>query len=248
MALTDINGLAKKYNVRRLTIKRWCQRARIKLKRHGKLLLADADHLERWLGTGAAKSTASRPRGAVLRWAKAPSWPGEAAHGKRTKRGAPRIGMKTTEDAWWLIILQRGSLPDNELDESGRPAALACSGEALARDYAERFGLDLSAASARRALQTSIGLFLKRVVPGFGAFNANRGGKRYRVYLFGDLDKCREAFAQHVGKQLAWAPRERGPGDFPEMRGWVLSERGKAQAEQESCGRTDLAKSSGAKN
>jgi hypothetical protein len=117
-----------------------------------------------------------------------------------------KIASPGPEDAWWLDILKGGQLPHKASDaEPGK-----CPGRALYDDYIEHAG---KRGVNRRSIETVIGIFLLKTVPGLkshpgtftikdsNAFNGTIKG-RGAIYEFPALDECRNAFAQTLRQPI----------------------------------------------
>lgn len=201
--------LALEYGVKHLTLKRWCQRGQLRLRRKGRLLMVDPEQLRAFLATGTQKSTARQRRGAPLRWDKPPAWPQPAD--AKPAPAAPAYTQQTPELAWWLSVLMAGRLPANDIGPRG-PSATACPITALFDDYALRMGVDVEGKALRTA-QTRLGAFLRQVVPQLSTVYRSRGGHRFTIYLFPQLDACRALFDERSGSgrlipwdaALAWS-------------------------------------------
>jgi hypothetical protein len=122
---------------------------------------------------------------------------------------------------WWLDVLHRGVLPG---DTQGQGVATA---DGLYADYiahAQRVGV------ARRAIETELGTFLARVVPGLvRERRMDASGARRRLIAFPALAVCRAAFAESLGRhrsvvtwpdaQHAWNSWLTSPTDRPSSGG-----------------------------
>ena len=117
-----------------------------------------------------------------------------------------KLASMTPEQGWWMDVLQSGRLPwgcglDNE-----------CPATFLFERYIEHAG---KRGGGRRSIETRVGLFLKRVVPGLikreATFTNYKGGTESgSVYEFPDLKTCREHFAQQLQQEITWD----GPADW----------------------------------
>jgi hypothetical protein len=106
-----------------------------------------------------------------------------------------KVASMTPEQGWWLDTLSRGELP------WGCDRAGDCPAERLFDRYVEHAK---RSGSRRRAIETTIGMFLNKVAPGL---RKNRGGG-YRapngdwvvgtVYEFPPLAECRAAFTERM--------------------------------------------------
>jgi uncharacterized protein DUF5906/TOTE conflict system primase-like protein len=109
-----------------------------------------------------------------------------------------------TEEGWWLDVLERGQLP------WGVGFANGCAKDLLFDryiDHANKRGV------RRRSIQTLIGIFLKRMVPGlrsrvgpYRGYNAIDmvGG----IYEFPSLKACRASFDKLMGQPREWSEVE----------------------------------------
>ena len=118
-----------------------------------------------------------------------------------------KLSSLTAEQGWWLDILKSGELPRG-CDEGGR-----CPCHTLFDRYitkAIRQGI------RRRAIETQIGMFLNKYVPGLqkhkGDYRRWDGMKNVDdygwLYVFPSLKACREAFGKRLGQAIAWEDEE----------------------------------------
>ncbi|HWY14263.1 MAG TPA: DUF5906 domain-containing protein [Rhizomicrobium sp.] len=119
-----------------------------------------------------------------------------------------KIASLTTEQGWWLDILQSARLP------WGVGYANGCAKEMLFDRYVEHAN---KRGVKRRSIQTQIGIFLKRTVPELrtreGQFKSYNGLKMQGyIYEFPPLSRCRAAFESLVGQRIDWI----GPGEWLE--------------------------------
>lgn len=102
----------------------------------------------------------------------------------------------TVLDRWWYERLHAGVFPQTS---TGWPRQLAA--REVMRDV-EDFGFAIG--SRGRSLETQVGKFLKRMVPGLQ--HTRPGGKR--SYVFPPLADCRAAFDRATGVSWEWASDE----------------------------------------
>lgn len=100
---------------------------------------------------------------------------------------------------WWLDVLQRGVLPGDKAGIGEAPRA------AVYADYIEHAK---TVGISRRAIETEIGLYLKRAAPGVTEGRAlipRAGGEaaRPRTYVLPTLAQCRRAFAESLGSHAS---------------------------------------------
>jgi Family of unknown function (DUF5906) len=106
-----------------------------------------------------------------------------------------KVSSMTAEEGWWLDLLVRGQLPG--YGEEG-VSSHECRTNSLFDDYinhAQRRG------ARRRQIDTTIGMFLRKVVPGEVPSRRDDGG---RIYQFPPLPECRSFFAKRMGTELHW--------------------------------------------
>lgn len=106
-----------------------------------------------------------------------------------------KLASLPPEQGWWLDVLQAGQLPDCE-EEAGR-----CRSAKLFDDYvqhANRVG------ARRRQIETRIGVFLRKMVPGLRKRETDHGV----VYEFPSLGKCRERFCDLISHDFDWGELE----------------------------------------
>lgn len=111
--------------------------------------------------------------------------------------------------AWWLDVLNRGSLPGDTLGAFGAGAAKTRA-DVLHMAYAEHAKL---LGVPRRASEMQLSEYLHRVVPALGRKRgseprANGGSDRPWLYVFPALAVCRIAFAAQYGRHadaVVWA-------------------------------------------
>jgi hypothetical protein len=123
-----------------------------------------------------------------------------------------KIASLTTEQSWWLDVLQEGKLP------RGAGLANGCAKEMLFDryiDHANRRGI------RRRSIQTQIGMFLNRMAPGLrsrtGAYRGYGSDMTGSIYEFPALCDCRTTFEKLIGEKVDW----KGPGEWLEAPGNV---------------------------
>jgi hypothetical protein len=108
-----------------------------------------------------------------------------------------KIVSMTAEQGWWFDLLSRGE-PPNKAVLGGDLEAHECWTADLFDDYldhAQRRGV------WRRRIETAIGMFLNKVVPG-GLRKTRRGD--VPIYQFPPLPECRAFFAKRLGTKLSW--------------------------------------------
>ena len=111
-----------------------------------------------------------------------------------------KIQSLRPDHGWWLDVLQKGRLPWG-CDEAGK-----CPTEKLFDDYvlhAQKVG------ARNRALETRLGIFLKKIVPGLQKYEGTYRGFNGRatsgmVYEFPSLAACRDAFTTQVKQTIPW--------------------------------------------
>lgn len=111
-----------------------------------------------------------------------------------------KIRSLTSSEAWWLDTLRSGRLP------WGAGANNRCPAEYLFDRYVAHAS---KAGARRREIETVIGMWLSKNVPGLRkldrTFKNYRGNEqRGSVYELPDLATCRKAFAQLVGQSISW--------------------------------------------
>jgi hypothetical protein len=136
------------------------------------------------------------------------------------------VATATAEQSWWFDVLSSGTLPYG-IDEPN-----ICPKGTLYQRYIRHARLQ---GVSRRQIETTIGIFLKKVV---GSELKNDEKKDYkvvdrhgrervengRVYRFLPLKACRERFAKAVGQQVSW--------NEPEAE-WQHEQRSMAMDEEE---------------
>jgi hypothetical protein len=119
-----------------------------------------------------------------------------------------KIASLSPEQGWWIDILKRGQLPHHTRDaQPGR-----CPGQMLYDDYIKHAK---EQGARRRAIETAIGIFLNKNVPGlasdvktytikdatnFESASSSRG----TVYIFPPLPECRRAFEEKLHQAVTW--------------------------------------------
>jgi hypothetical protein len=115
-----------------------------------------------------------------------------------------KVQSMNSEQGWWLDVLRRGILPGDWEGTGQAPK------EFVYRNYT-RHGQHRGV--LHRALETKLGMFLHKVVPGLTTSRAT-----YRVhpspystefrqggtYLFPSLAECRAAFEKQLNQELVW--------------------------------------------
>jgi len=114
-----------------------------------------------------------------------------------------KIESLTPEQAWWLDVLTSGRLP-------GRQGHFV-SKRALFDSYiahANKVGV------RRRAIETALGMFLRRSVPGLRTWQnqpfVDADGKEYQgnAYSFPSIGTCRRYFVEMLDQEIEWDDRE----------------------------------------
>jgi hypothetical protein len=111
-----------------------------------------------------------------------------------------KVASLNTEQSWWVDVLHRGQLP------WGTGFANGCSKDLLFDryiDHANKRGV------RRRSIQTQIGMFLSKMVPGLRARVAPYRGyngveMQGGIYEFPSLEICRASFEALVGQKIEW--------------------------------------------
>jgi hypothetical protein len=118
-----------------------------------------------------------------------------------------KISSLTSENAWWLDFLHRGELPWG-CDEPNQCPVAALFDRYI--HHAQKQG------TKRRAIETSLGIFLEKNVPGLlkmyimhkvRTFQGGAKETRGNVYTFPSLEDCRKAFATRMQQDLGWDAR-----------------------------------------
>ena len=117
-----------------------------------------------------------------------------------------KAASMTAEQGWWIDVLHSGKLP------SGCETAGHCPTQSLFEAYithANQRGV------RRRSIQTTLGIFLKKVAPGLrkreGTYRF--GGDRQAtgmIYEFPGLATCREHFEKMLQQEIDWS----GPNEW----------------------------------
>jgi len=111
-----------------------------------------------------------------------------------------KMASMLPHQGWLLDVLNSGRLPRG----CGVP------GECPAAYFFDHYVDHANKAGARRrAIETQIGTFLQRAVPGLrkrqGSYiNSQGGAERGSIYEFPDLDTCRKAFASLFQQEFPW--------------------------------------------
>jgi Family of unknown function (DUF5906) len=117
-----------------------------------------------------------------------------------------KLSSLDPEKGWWLDELERGELPWG-VEEAGKCPA---------RRLFDRYVMHASRRGARRrAIETQIGVFLTRFVPGLrkneGLYRHWDGSqmidRKGSIYTFPELAECRAAFAKAMQQDFAWNER-----------------------------------------
>jgi hypothetical protein len=116
-----------------------------------------------------------------------------------------KIRNLTPEQGWWLDILTRGELPGSSA-ENMYPAN-ECPCDMLFNNYihhAQQIGV------RRRALETSLGMFLRKAVPGLRRRRRviSEDGAQTPMYVFASLAECRQKFSQTMQTLGSWGASE----------------------------------------
>ncbi len=121
-----------------------------------------------------------------------------------------KIASLSPEKGWWLDVLTRGELPWG--CEGGTDS---CPTSRLIDQYvrhASRHG------ARRRAIETQIGMFLSKYVPGLrkseGSFKRWTNSRQMidvqgSIYTFPSLQECRATFSKKIQQEIKWGERER---------------------------------------
>ena len=145
-----------------------------------------------------------------------------------------KIASLSAERGWWVDILKRGQLPDCECDPD---APSKCALKVLHDDYCNHAQI---AGVRRRAIETSLAMFLRRVVPNIaskdGRFHRpqfvqvernpsddppqQKDWERGTIYTFPSLDECRKAFAVQAQQTIVWE----GPSEWQYRKEWACRE------------------------
>jgi uncharacterized protein DUF5906/bifunctional DNA primase/polymerase-like protein len=132
-----------------------------------------------------------------------------------------KVASLNHTQAWWMDVLMRGELPP-VWDEK---AIGACSTLALFNMYighAQKQGV------RRRAIETQLGMFLRKYVPRLRRrrrIKTDKDGKeilREYIYEFPALAKCREDFAAHLQQKIDWPKKEEWTEAETDMYGRLL--------------------------
>jgi uncharacterized protein DUF5906 len=118
-----------------------------------------------------------------------------------------KIASLTPEAGWLLDLLDRGELP------WGCDGGGVCPTKRLIDDYLTHAG---KRGVRRRAIETSLGMFLFKHVPGLrkteSTYKVWTGASMEEVpgyiYVFPPLDECRENFAKLLNQKPQWGERE----------------------------------------
>jgi hypothetical protein len=124
-----------------------------------------------------------------------------------------KLATLNPEQGWWLDILMEGMLPFSSIIEKDNDDACYRSVSSIFDAYiehAQKHGV------RRRSIETQLGIFLKKHVPGLvrrEVKNENRIGRnvttnRFYVYDFPSLAKCREAFAKSLQQEIDWGSKK----------------------------------------
>jgi hypothetical protein len=119
-----------------------------------------------------------------------------------------KLETASPEHGWWLDILRRGMLPGYRGEKEPQNEA---SSEALYFDYIEHAKKQ---GVPRRAIETQLGIFLKKVV-GPSLYRSKKkhfvdeghyeiSEKRGLVYVFPPLSECRQSFAVLLNEEITW--------------------------------------------
>ena len=113
-----------------------------------------------------------------------------------------KMSSLSPEQAWWLDLLNRGELPGCS---SGKNS---CETSRLFDNYIDHAK---NQGVSRRAIETQIGMFLRKHVPGLRKRDVKIKGlymtDTASVYEFPTLRECRESFAMTLGQDFSWDER-----------------------------------------
>ena len=111
------------------------------------------------------------------------------------------------EQGWLFDLLDRGELP-----WGGEPGVTPAT--RLFDDYIEHAKKQ---GVFRRPIETQLGRFLMKYVPGLAKPRRTRPGsnERISVYIFPPLADCRAAFEKHLGQKFTWS----GPDEWTAVGG-----------------------------
>jgi hypothetical protein len=123
-----------------------------------------------------------------------------------------KLESLSIEEAWWVELMQSGRLP------RGMDDANACSSKALFEHYQETAQ---KRGTSRRSIETQIGKFLKRMVPGlqrrvltYKLYNSREDmhvrDETGSTYEFPPLFECRAAFERLLNQKVEWT----GPDEW----------------------------------
>jgi hypothetical protein len=136
-----------------------------------------------------------------------------------------KIASLSAERGWWVDILKRGQLPDCECDPD---APSKCALKVLHDDYCYHAQIT---GVRRRAIETSLAMFLRRVVPNIASKNGRfhrpqvvpqvernpsdhppqqKDWERGTIYTFPPLAECRKVFAAQAQQTIVWE----GPSEW----------------------------------
>jgi hypothetical protein len=128
-----------------------------------------------------------------------------------------KISSGSTEQSWWFDTLMRGELPWGVDDPNGCPAQ---------RLFDRYIRHARRAGARRRSIETQIGMFLAKVVPGLikkkGDYQLPLAKSHYGpIYTFPALAECRAGFAVRLQQTVEWPKDEGGwtkePGQLPDL-------------------------------
>ena len=112
-----------------------------------------------------------------------------------------KLSSSDPEEGWWLDTLVNGELPSGCDEPNKCPTALLF--EAYVK-HAQRQGV------RRRSIETQLGMFLSRAVPGLrrikGVYKIpfKREERHGPIYRFPPLAECRANFAKTLQQEVAW--------------------------------------------
>jgi hypothetical protein len=109
-----------------------------------------------------------------------------------------KLASLTTEKGWWLDVLNKGELPYG----GGIHDDASCRVQHLFNDYVAHTGKT----GRRRSIETALGMFLNKHVPGLKRGNDHQGS----YYVFPTLAECRAAFEKKLQQTFNWT----GPANW----------------------------------
>ncbi len=106
-----------------------------------------------------------------------------------------KLKSATSEEKWWVDVLQAGELP------SGCVAENDCPKDDLTEWYVEHAK---RSGTGHRSTETTLGKFLRKVAPGLQHRRLQEGTDRFWVWTFPSLKECRAAFDQYIRQEMTW--------------------------------------------